>query len=109
MHILRPAPFVNEAVLRVLYVGVFGGDLHPAPVVVGDIGKKIGGGRTKRSAELKTLENIRILIDTSTIEIFVNDGELAFTTRYYPDEYSFKVCGEMSVKIYQLEGFKFIH
>ena len=42
MHILRPAPFVNEAVLRVLYVGVFGGDLHPAPVVVGDIGKAIG-------------------------------------------------------------------
>ena len=76
---------------------------------VGDIGKKIGGGRTKRSAELKTLENIRILIDTSTIEIFVNDGELAFTTRYYPDEYSFKVCGDMSIKIYQLEGFKFIH
>ena len=74
---------------------------------VNDIGKQIGGGRGKRSAYLEKLENIRILIDTSTIEIFVNDGEMVFTTRYYPDKYSFKVSGDMNLKIYKLDSFTY--
>lgn len=74
---------------------------------VNDIGKQIGGGRGKRSAYLEKLENIRILIDTSTIEIFVNDGEMVFTTRYYPDKYSFRVSGDMNLKIYKLDSFTY--
>lgn len=74
---------------------------------VNDIGKQIGGGRGKRSAYLEKLENIRILIDTSTIEIFVNDGEMVFTTRYYPDKYSFRVSGDMNLKIYKLDSFAY--
>ena len=72
-----------------------------------DIGKQIGGGRGKRSAYLEKLENIRILIDTSAIEIFINDGEMAFTTRYYPDEYSFRVLGDISLIIYKLKSFNY--
>ena len=72
---------------------------------IDDIGKKIGGGRTKRSAYLDELENIRILADTSSIEIFINDGDLVFTTRYYPDKYSFKICGDMNAVIYKLSSF----
>lgn len=45
---------------------------------------EIGAGRTLRKAELKTLYNIRILVDTSSVEIFINDGSTVFTTRYYP-------------------------
>ncbi|MEI0530262.1 glycoside hydrolase family 32 protein [Brachyspira pilosicoli] len=76
---------------------------------VNNIGKQIGGGRGKRSAYLEKLENIRILIDTSSIEIFANDGEMVFTTRYYPDKYSFRVSGVMSLKIYKLECFDFTY
>lgn len=74
-----------------------------------DIGKKIGGGRHKRNCYLEKLENLRILIDTSAIEIFINDGEIVFSTRYYPDEYSFKIIGNMNLTIYKLSDFKVNH
>ncbi|WP_157152025.1 sucrose-6-phosphate hydrolase [Brachyspira sp. SAP_772] len=74
---------------------------------VGDTGKQIGGGRGKRSAYLEKLENIRILIDTSAIEIFINNGEMVFTTRYYPDKYSFRVSGDMGLTIYKLQSFSY--
>ena len=74
---------------------------------VEDTGKTIGGGRNKRSAYLEELKNIRIMADTSSLEIFINDGELVFTTRYYPLEYSFKILGEMNITIYKLSSFKF--
>lgn len=32
--------------------------------------------------------SLRIFVDTSSIEIFVNDGELVFTTRIFPQEES---------------------
>ena len=76
---------------------------------INDIGMKIGGGRHKRSSDLEKLENLRILIDTSAIEIFVNDGEIVFSTRYYPDEYSFKIIGDMNLTIYKLSDFKVNH
>ncbi len=43
-----------------------------------------GCGRTVRKARIKELRNIRILKDVSMIEIFINDGEYVFTTRYFP-------------------------
>ena len=76
---------------------------------INDIGKKIGGGRYKRSCDLEKLENLRILIDTSAIEIFVNDGEIVFATRYYPDEYSFEIIGNMNLTIYKLSNFNINH
>lgn len=72
-----------------------------------DTGKTIGGGRNKRSAYIEELKNIRIMADTSSLELFINDGELVFTTRYYPLEYSFKILGEMNIIIYKLSSFKF--
>ena len=47
-----------------------------------------GCGRTSRCARLKQqdghMENLRILKDTSLLEIYINDGELVFTTKYFP-------------------------
>ncbi len=43
-----------------------------------------GYGRTTRSVQLEALRNVRVLGDTSALEIFVNDGEEVFATRYYP-------------------------
>ena len=35
---------------------------------------------------LKDFRNIRFLVDTSLVEIFVNDGEQVLTTRFYAEE-----------------------
>lgn len=61
------------------------------------------GGRKIRRAEVGELKNIRVLVDTSVIEIYINDGEHVMTTRYYPNhkdstvrtinvEYGFRPC-----------------
>lgn len=45
----------------------------------------IGAGRTVRKAKLDSFRNIRLLVDTSAAEIYLNDGEIVFSTRYYPE------------------------
>ena len=42
-----------------------------------------GSGRTVRSAILPSLERITIYSDTSSLEVFINDGAYVFTTRVY--------------------------
>lgn len=45
----------------------------------------ISGGRTQRSAQLAApCRRLRVVGDSSSLEIFLNDGETVFTTRYYP-------------------------
>ncbi len=45
-----------------------------------------GYGRDKRSVSLPSLRNITVYSDTSSLEMFINDGEEVFTTRVYSDE-----------------------
>lgn len=45
--------------------------------------EECGYGRTSRSASIKQLDNILIYADTSSLEIFVNDGSSVFTSRVY--------------------------
>ena len=45
-----------------------------------------GCGRKIRRTELETLKSIRLIVDESLIEIYVNNGEKVFTSRYYPVE-----------------------
>lgn len=52
---------------------------------------RIGAGRHVRKALLSSLESIRMYMDVSLAEIFINDGELVFTTRLYPQSYSLKI------------------
>ncbi|MCB5577183.1 GH32 C-terminal domain-containing protein [[Ruminococcus] gnavus] len=40
------------------------------------------------------MTNIRVIADVSSVEVFVNDGEYVFSTRYYPDKYSINVQAE---------------
>ena len=37
--------------------------------------------------EVEEVKNLKILADASSVEVFVNDGEYVFSTRYYPEEY----------------------
>ena len=51
----------------------------------------ISAGRSLRYVEVEEVKNIRILTDISSVEVFVNDGEYVFSTRYYPKEYGIGV------------------
>lgn len=45
---------------------------------------KIAAGRTVRKAEIGALHDVRVLMDESSAEIFVNGGETVLSTRFYP-------------------------
>ncbi len=45
-----------------------------------------GCGRTVRKGKISELRNIRILKDVSMLEIYINEGEYVFTTRYFPKD-----------------------
>ncbi len=44
-----------------------------------------GYGRRKRMTPIAEVTQLQIFVDTSSIEIFVNDGEFVLTTRVYPE------------------------
>ena len=54
---------------------------------------KLGAGRTLRERKIGFLKNLRILVDISCVEVFLNDGKDVFSTRFYPekDEYCLRV------------------
>ena len=47
----------------------------------------VSSGRSMRYVEVEEVENLKILADTSSVEVFINDGEYVFSTRYYPEVY----------------------
>lgn len=51
------------------------------------------------------LRHLRIFIDSSSVEIFVNDGDAVFTSRVFPteEEHGFALEGRAEVKIWTLE------
>ena len=59
------------------------------------LSEKAGAGRKVRKAHIPSgkVEALRILADTTAVEIYVNGGEVVFSTRYYPetDEQTVKV------------------
>lgn len=67
-----------------------------------------GSGRTKREVKIDRLQHIKILSDSSSLEIFINDGEEVFTTRIY-DSMNHLHCkmrstgGEGTVEWFELE------
>lgn len=50
-----------------------------------DLKESWGYGRTFRQLALKQCRTLRLLADTSLLEIYVNGGEQVLTTRFYPD------------------------
>ena len=52
------------------------------------------------------LSNLRIFIDKSSLEIFINDGETVFSAHVYPtdEEHFYRVSGESSMKIWTLKA-----
>lgn len=50
-----------------------------------------GDGRDKRAVHIDELKNVHMFVDTSSIEIFINDGEEVFTSRFYPKNIELEV------------------
>lgn len=68
------------------------------------------GGRTERRVHVGSLRNLRVLVDTSIVECFLNDGETVLTTRYYPNHKDGKgrivtaECGSRSCLAWEYKG-----
>ena len=68
---------------------------------------RTGAGRTVRRAEIGSLEDIRIIMDTSAIEVYVNQGSTVFTSRYYPVFGESRVmidCEKSRIRLWDLES-----
>ena len=78
--------------------------------VILTLSEQAGAGRKVRKAHIPSggIESIRVLADTTAVEIYVNGGEVAFSTRYYPEtqEQTVKVeATEVDGKIYGLKNY----
>lgn len=105
-------PLLSEAVLHVENCGSFSIGIRDFAVLSYD-GKalildleKCGCGRGQRGVRLDNIREIRIFSDSSSLEIFVNDGEEVFTSRIYDSmkPFGFRVSGEVrgSLEWYEL-------
>lgn len=61
-----------------------------------------GCGRKEREAKVKELWSMRILKDVSMLEIYINNGEYVFTTRYFPADTAYtrltlQGCGKTTI------------
>ena len=54
-------------------------------------GADVAGGRIDRQVPLDHLDDLRVLVDTSAIEIYANGGKTVFSTRWFPKADMFKV------------------
>ncbi|SHK95358.1 glycoside hydrolase family 32 protein [Hespellia stercorisuis] len=71
---------------------------------------KSGYGRTERVAEVKALQKLRILMDTSALELFINDGQQVMTSRWYPDHAdTIAFRGEGSAVVYNMDAMEMIY
>lgn len=64
-----------------------------------------GSGRTIRKAVLKRLGYLQIFADTSAVEVYLNHGELVFSTRFYPHEEDHTVaisCADCNAVLWEL-------
>lgn len=51
---------------------------------------RCGYGRDKRKKRIEKIDNISIYSDTSSVEIFINDGQYVMTSRVYSEKILFK-------------------
>lgn len=62
-----------------------------------------GSGRTVRTADVHKLRSLRLLVDSSSLELFLNDGEQVVTSRFYPGEPCYlRLEGEGTAKLYDM-------
>ncbi|WP_289219849.1 glycoside hydrolase family 32 protein [Ileibacterium valens] len=79
---------------------------YDGTVVTLDMGKS-GQGRDQRHVYMDELSSISIFSDTSSLEIFLDHGKEAFTTRVYDDQKNLKIESniDLDVEVYELQSF----
>lgn len=71
--------------------------------------KNLGCGRQERAVLLETCNEIRILADTSCLEVYINGGEEVFTTRFYTESGKSDFCvleGAFEINYWEMESMK---
>lgn len=70
--------------------------------------RKSGQGRTLRHVRISDLKKISVFSDTSSLEIFLNDGQESITTRVYDDQKNLQIVSDIDMKadIYELNGYQ---
>lgn len=67
--------------------------------------EKAGGKRTTRKVQIDNCKNIRIIADTSSLEIFLDNGRRVMSTRFYPDFPVIEIYSDsIGGKLYELKG-----
>ena len=69
--------------------------------------EECGCGRDIRKTRIEAVSSLRILIDSSILEIYLNDGEMVFTTRYYKKERGIRLqvsCLESTILAYPMHA-----
>ena len=57
------------------------------------------GGREERSVPVDALENVRVLVDGSCVEVYANDGAVVFSSRWFADERdTLEVCCDLCAR-----------
>ncbi|WP_300921168.1 glycoside hydrolase family 32 protein [uncultured Dubosiella sp.] len=68
--------------------------------------KESGLGRDWRAIETDEIKDLRIYADTSSLEIFINDGRYVFTSRMYPQGEANVVLnmeGKADIQVYEMD------
>ena len=47
--------------------------------------QRLGAGRARRGRAVEKLTDLRVIVDISCVEVFLNGGREVFSTRFYPD------------------------
>lgn len=72
------------------------------------LSENAGYGRTQRVLPLDRLTHLRLLIDTTSLELFVNGGEQTMSTRYYPTKAdTLAIDGQGAVQLYDMRPMTF--
>lgn len=92
IEVFRPFELEMKLDTRMCRIS-FGTDLileADGPKVWLRLSKEAGAGRRQRNAILPSgsLKELRMLVDTTAVEIYLNHGEIVFSTRYYPEKMS---------------------
>ena len=67
--------------------------------------EQVGGGRNRRNVRLTQCTQIRLIADTASLEIYLNDGEKVMSSRFYPTDSELRITMErLCGTLYALDG-----
>lgn len=84
---------------RIVLDGILDADYRDGIFTLQFLDETASGGRTVRRTKLSRCEEIRMIADISSLELYLNGGEKVLATRFYPDSL------EVTVSFENLEGF----